>query len=91
MIFKIGEGEITNVSPTVFEESGFRFYFYSREEPRMHVHIDCAHGDAKFWLEPDLELAENYGLRSGEIKTVYKLIEERSDEIKRRWQDHFRS
>ena len=57
----------------------------------MHVHIDCAHGDAKFWLEPDLELAENYGLRSGEIKTVYKLIEERSDEIKRRWQDHFRS
>ena len=57
----------------------------------MHVHIDCAHGDAKFWLEPDIELAENYGLRSGEIKTVYKLIEERSDEIKRRWQDHFRS
>jgi hypothetical protein len=57
----------------------------------MHVHIDCAHGDAKFWLEPDLELAENYGLRSGEIRTVHKLIEENSDEIKRRWQDHFRS
>lgn len=57
----------------------------------MHVHVYCGHGQAKFWLEPDIELAENKGLRSGEIGTAQKLIEEHSDEIRSRWQDHFRS
>ena len=55
----------------------------------MHVHVFCANGQAKFWLEPGIELAENYGLRSGEITKVRRLIEERSDEIKHRWQEHF--
>ena len=57
----------------------------------MHVHVQCANGDAKFWLEPIIELAENQGLRSGEIRSAQKLIEEHSDEIRSRWQDHFRS
>jgi hypothetical protein len=57
----------------------------------MHVHVYCANGQAKFWLEPSIELAENYGLRSSEISTAQKLVEEHSDEIRRRWQDHFRS
>jgi len=56
----------------------------------MHVHVQRASGDAKFWLEPDIELAENYGLRSGELNRARKLIEEHCDEIRRRWQDHFR-
>ena len=47
------------MSPIVFRELGFRFFFFSREEPRMHVH--GGHGEAKFWLEPNVELAENYG------------------------------
>ena len=43
------------MSPTVFREAGFRFYFFSREEPRMHVHVHCADGEAKFWLEPAVD------------------------------------
>ena len=78
------------MSPTIFRELGFRFSFFSNEEPRMHVHVYHANGQAKFWLEPDIELAENHGLRSREISTAHKLIEENSDEIRRRWQDHFR-
>ena len=57
----------------------------------MHVHVFCANGQAKFWLEPEIELAENYGLRSGELTTAQGLIEEHSDEIRRRWQEHFGS
>ena len=49
------------MSPTVFRESGFRFYFFSREETRMHVHVQGP-GEAKYWLEPAVELAHNYGL-----------------------------
>jgi hypothetical protein len=50
------------MSPTVFRDHGFRFHFFSREETRMHVHVSCGNGEAKFWLEPDIELARNAGL-----------------------------
>lgn len=79
------------MSPTIFNELGFRFFFYSRQEERMQVHVRSGSGDAKFWLEPDIELAENYGLRSGEIKLVRKLIEDHRDEIEERWKEHFGS
>jgi hypothetical protein len=32
----------------VFRAGGFRFYFFSREEPRIHVHAQSADGEAKF-------------------------------------------
>lgn len=28
----------------------------------MHVHVHGEKGEAKFWLEPQIELARNYGL-----------------------------
>lgn len=40
------------MSPTVFRDKGFRFLFFSREEARMHVHVQCERGEAKFWMEP---------------------------------------
>lgn len=42
------------MSPTVFRYKNFRFHFFSREEPRMHVHVISGHGEAKFWMEPDI-------------------------------------
>jgi hypothetical protein len=57
----------------------------------MHVHVQCGDGDAKFWLEPGIELAENYGLNSRQISTARRLVEEHADEIRHGWQDHFRS
>jgi hypothetical protein len=37
-------------SPTIFREGSFRFYFFSREEPRMHVHVQCPDGEASSGL-----------------------------------------
>jgi len=39
---------------------GFRFYFFSREERRQHVHVQHADGEAKFWTDPGVELAANF-------------------------------
>jgi hypothetical protein len=50
------------VSPTILREGGFRFYFFSREESRMHVHVHHSDGEAKFWLEPQIEVATSHGL-----------------------------
>ena len=49
---------ISAMSPTVFREGGFRFYFFSREETRMHVHVQGQSGEAKFWLDPAIEIAQ---------------------------------
>jgi len=46
------------MSPTIFKENGFRFFFFSREESRMHVHVISGDGEAKFWLEPEIELTK---------------------------------
>ena len=79
------------MSPTVFREGPYRFAFFSREEPRMHVHVFSADGQAKFWLEPAIELAINEGLPSQEVTTIGKIVEERADEIRDAWRKHFGS
>jgi hypothetical protein len=78
-----------DVSPTVLRVRGFRFYFFSREEPRMHVHVSHANGEAKFWLEPTVELAASYGLSASRVNEASKLIEEHFDEIRSAWAKHF--
>ena len=77
------------MSPTVFFHGKYRFFFNSREEARMHVHIQSPDGEAKFWLEPIVALAGNYGFRPGELKKVQGTIEERNHEIVKAWKKHF--
>ncbi len=77
------------MSPTVFRDRGFRFVFFSREEARMHVHVQCERGEAKFWMEPTIELAKNEGLNKSELRLAAEIIEERADEIRVAWREHF--
>lgn len=55
----------------------------------MHVHVISADGEAKFWLEPAIELAANKGLGSVELNELRQIVEERQDEIRERWHRHF--
>ena len=80
-----------SMSPTVFKEGGFRFYFFSREEPRMHVHVQGQNGEAKFWLEPRIELAQFTGLSQHEIALALKLVTEHENDICSAWHRHFGS
>jgi len=77
------------MSPTIFRERGFRFFFFSREESRMHVHVQHASGEAKFWLDPAVELAVSYGLSRSRVTIAARLIREHEDEIRSAWQRHF--
>ena len=79
------------MSPTVFREGPFRFYFFSREEDRVHVHVDSPAGEAKFWLEPSVELARNHRFSDTDLRRIRRLIEERHDVIRNAWRAHFGS
>ncbi len=77
------------VSPTVLRVRGFRFFFFSREEPRAHVHVQHADGEAKFWIEPTVELHANYGLRPAQLAEAMTLVEEHVHDIRNAWAKHF--
>ncbi len=79
------------MSPTIFHFRKFRFFFFSREEPRIHVHVLTSNGEAKFWLEPKIELAINRGVPQRELKIIEGKVREHEDKIKKAWKEHFRS
>ena len=57
----------------------------------MHVHVYCSDGEAKFWVEPEVNLARNHGLSRAQIAELTKVVEDRKDEIADAWNKHFRS
>ena len=77
------------MSPTVFRDGAYRFFFFSREEPRAHIHVQHPTGEAKFWLDPAISLARNYGLTEQRLAKVRSLIQEHEDEIRIAWRSHF--
>ncbi len=79
------------MSPTILRYKSYRFFFFSREEKRKHVHVVSSEGEAKFWLEPIVALAEKSGLSAKQLNEIQKVVERRKDEISRAWNKHFKS
>jgi hypothetical protein len=77
------------MSPTIFREKGLRFFFFSREEERMHVHVVGEEGEAKIWIEPQINLARSHGLGAKTLSVALELIRGREDEIRKAWNRHF--
>ena len=76
--------------PTVFREGEFRFYFFSREETRKHIHVSSANGEAKIWIEPELSVSKVIGLSNQDVNKILKIVEQRFEEINEYWNTHFR-
>jgi Domain of unknown function (DUF4160) len=77
------------MSPTIFQFRNYRFFFFSREEPRIHVHVFSPDGEAKYWLEPKIELAINKGICPKDLKVIEAKIKQHEDEIRKAWKKHF--
>ena len=81
------------MSPTVFRYGAYRFYFFSREETRIHVHVHVhvhgRDGEVKFWVAPEVALANNYGLADSQIAELLGVVEEHKNEIRDAWEERF--
>ena len=77
------------MSPTIHRERGYRFFFFSREEPRIHVHVICAVGESKFWLDPTIELARSTGMSEKQLRQAEAIIKEHGDEFRAAWHRYF--
>ena len=57
----------------------------------MHIHVVSSDGEAKYWMEPNIELAKNYGFSSADLRRIENLIRDHEQEIEDAWQRHFGS
>jgi len=77
------------MAPTVVRDGQFRLFFFSREEARIHVHVAHPQGEAKFWLTPSVQLAQNVGLSSVQLRQAQAVVEAHIQEIQNAWNTHF--
>ena len=69
-------------------EKGFRFFFFSREESRIHIHVECSDGEAKYWLDPEIVLAKSYNLSQSQLRDIESIIEVHHAEFRSAWEKH---
>ena len=77
------------MAPTVVRDGPFRLFFFSREEPRIHVHVAHPDGEAKFWLTPIVHLATSTGLTPRQITDAQAVVEAHIKEVEDAWNRHF--
>ena len=58
----------------------------------VHVHVikDQKH-EAKFCVEPEVNLIENNGLKASELRLAESVIEENKEIIVNRWNEYFKN
>lgn len=79
------------MSPTVIRDGPFRLFFFSREEPRIHVHVAHPDGEAKFWLTPQVALANHTGMSARQLREAQAVVESHLEEIAHAWTYQFGS
>ena len=76
------------MSPVFHREKGYVFKVFSNEEDRKHIHVIKADSEAKFWLEPKVELDTNYGFTTKEIREIINIINEHANDLKYKYAIH---
>ena len=84
------------MSPKVLEAAGLIFWFHSYDalrENRASIHVGKGSqddlGDAKIWLEPEIEVARaGRILRSHELNQAIKVIQQNRGYLLEAWYDY---
>ena len=78
--------------PVILRFNGYRFFFYSNEgnplEP-MHIHVRNAEAEAKFWLQPEIQLARNDGFSARDLKELFDAVEQNQVLFMEAWNEYF--
>lgn len=78
------------MTPKFLTEKGYVFKVYSREEERVHIHVTKENKNAKYWLEPNIELAKNKGFAKHELTKIKKIITKNESNFKKQWNKYFK-
>lgn len=76
------------MSPVFKREKGYVFKIFSNEEERMHIHVVNGDNEAKYRLEPNIELANNFGFSQHELNNIQKIVEQYGNDFKELYRRH---
>ena len=74
--------------PRIFEQDGYRFFFYSNDHLPVHVYVCYGGGEAVFNVGDMVELRESHGLRVKELHRAQELAELNKQLILNKWHEH---
>ena len=55
----------------------------------MHVHVSAGSRQAKIWIEPAIEVAQNHGLRPVQVARALALVRQHEQTIRKAWEARF--
>ena len=74
--------------PTLLEDGSCRFFIVMRDwEERRDVHVSGGEGEAKLWLEPEVELAAYRGYTQREIGRIVRIARDHRSTLVQRWDE----
>ncbi|MDD9952495.1 MAG: DUF4160 domain-containing protein [Zetaproteobacteria bacterium] len=79
--------------PIVLIIGGLRFFFYSNEGLRPHIHVGLSPArkggpEMKVWLDT-LEIASSRGFNKSSVNRIHKFIEEQQEFLNDQWEAYF--
>ena len=77
--------------PTVLKLFGFKFYYWSQEHRPIHIHVRKGSAEARFVVEPEVELTENHGLKPHELALAEEIIRDNRKFIIEHWNLYFKN
>jgi len=78
--------------PVVLRHKGYRFFFWANEgDPRepLHIHVRKGGAVAKFWVLPEVRVADSYDMSPTELREVLQVVRDNKELIERRWNEFF--
>jgi len=74
--------------PVILRIDGFKIFFYSNEgnEP-IHIHAVYSGKNSKFWIVPEIKLADNKDMNSKELKKLETILNENKEKIVEAWNE----
>ena len=74
--------------PELFRMFGMRFFFYMNDHLPIHVHVKNGDGEARFEVKV-VRLIESKGIKPKDLVLAEALVEERKEEIIKKWKEVF--
>ncbi len=53
------------------------------------MHVQSPDGEAKFWLDPVIALAQNHRMKPQDLMEALRLVREHEPQIRAAWSRHF--
>jgi len=76
--------------PTVLNLLGMKFYYWSREHEPVHIHVKKGGAEARYIIEPDIELIANMGFKPHELAIAEEVIKDNREYMIEHWKLYFK-